>query len=66
MKDVRLVEVYYRGGDPNKKYNYIYKGKVSVGDTVLVPLGKREKHATVTKTYPIGEVIRVVDYGVSR
>lgn len=60
---MKLVEVYYRGGNVDKKYNYYFDGDVKVGDLVLVPLGIREKHAIVTDVIELKEMIKVVEVG---
>lgn len=60
---MKLVEVYYRGGNTDKKYNYYFDGDVRVGDLVLVPLGTREKHAIVTNVIELKEMIKVVELG---
>ena len=54
-----LVRVKYRGSTSDREYDYIYQGDVKVGDTVVVPLKHGEKHAIVTKTFVIKEILRV-------
>lgn len=56
---MKLVKVKYRGSTSDREYSYLFDGDVNVGDTVVVPLGIREKHAIVTEVYPIKEIIRV-------
>lgn len=53
------VVVKYRGATSDREYNYVSLTPVKVGDTVVVPLKHGEKHAIVTKTYEVKQILRV-------
>lgn len=56
---MKFVKVKFRNSKSDREYIYSYSGEVSVGDTVVVPIGKHEKHAIVTEEFDVKEIIRV-------
>lgn len=56
---VYQVVVKYRGSNSDREFNYVSFEPVNVGDTVVVQLKHGEKHAIVTKTYVVNQILRV-------
>lgn len=58
MAKIYLVQVKYRGSSNEREYSYYDFREYNKDDVVVVPIGKHEKHAIVTKCFEIKRVLR--------